>query len=189
MVASIQNNLSALQAFSKQMAVSANNVANALSSDFKYTALLSFLLLFASGCATLQPGYETPVVSVTSFKAVPTQSLVPQFQIGLHIVNPNRSPLDLKGVSYTISLEGHKIMTGVANQLPRIAPYGEGDIILNASVDLFSSIGFFTDLIRHQKKNQLSYRLNAKLDAGSLHPLIRVTQKGTLSLSPPIQSQ
>ena len=150
-----------------------------------YTALLSFLLLFVSGCATLQPGYETPVVSITSFKAIPTQSLVPQFQIGLHIVNPNRSPLDLKGVSYTISLEGHKIMTGVANKLPRIDPYGEGDVILNASVDLFSSIGFFTDLIRHQKKNQLSYRLNAKLDTGSLHPLIRVTRKGKLSLSPP----
>jgi len=35
MVASIQSNVSALQAFSKQMAVSANNVANAFSDDFK----------------------------------------------------------------------------------------------------------------------------------------------------------
>jgi len=35
MVSSIQSNVSALQAFSKQMAVSANNVANALSDDFK----------------------------------------------------------------------------------------------------------------------------------------------------------
>jgi len=35
MVASIQSNVSALQAFSKKIAVSANNVANALSDDFK----------------------------------------------------------------------------------------------------------------------------------------------------------
>ncbi len=35
MVASIHNNASALQAFSRQMAVSANNVANALTDDFK----------------------------------------------------------------------------------------------------------------------------------------------------------
>jgi flagellar basal-body rod protein FlgC len=35
MVTSIQNNVSALQAFSRQIAVSANNVANALSDDFK----------------------------------------------------------------------------------------------------------------------------------------------------------
>ena len=35
MVASIQSNVAALQAFSKQISVSANNVANALSDDFK----------------------------------------------------------------------------------------------------------------------------------------------------------
>ena len=35
MVSSIQSNVSTLQAFSKQIAVSANNLANALSDDFK----------------------------------------------------------------------------------------------------------------------------------------------------------
>lgn len=35
MITSIGSNISALQAFSKQMAVSANNVANSLSEDFK----------------------------------------------------------------------------------------------------------------------------------------------------------
>lgn len=35
MVTSIQSNTSALQAFSKQMAVSANNVANVFTNDFK----------------------------------------------------------------------------------------------------------------------------------------------------------
>lgn len=35
MTLSIQNNVSALQAFSKQISVSANNVANSLSDDFK----------------------------------------------------------------------------------------------------------------------------------------------------------
>ena len=35
MITPIRSNVSALQAFSKQMAVSANNVANSLSDDFK----------------------------------------------------------------------------------------------------------------------------------------------------------
>lgn len=35
MIASIQSNVSGMQAFSKQMAVSADNVANAFSDDFK----------------------------------------------------------------------------------------------------------------------------------------------------------
>ncbi len=147
---------------------------------FSLALLLSF---YTFGCATLQPGYEKPAVSITSFEAVPADGIVPKFKIGLHIVNPNRTALNLKGVAYTISLEGHKIMTGVSNQLPKIEPYGEGSVILNASVDLFSSIGFFTDLIRNQKNDEISYSLSAKLDAGSMHPLIRVTKKGKISLT------
>lgn len=156
----------------------------------KNHALLFILfLVFVSGCATLQPGFETPVVSITSFEAIPTQGMIPQFQINLHIVNPNRSSLDLKGISYTIALEGHKIMTGVSNKLPRIEAYGEGNVVLNASVDLFSSIKFFTDLIGTPNKNQISYSFNAKLDAGGLHPLIRATRKGQISLKQSMDNQ
>ncbi len=146
-------------------------------------SLFILFSLFIFGCATLQPGFDTPVVSITSFKAIPpTQGLVPQFEIGLHIVNPNRSVLNLKGISYTITLEGHEMMTGVSNQLPKIEAYGEGDVILIASIDIFSSISFFSDLIGNQEKDNISYSLNTKLDAGSLYPLIIVTKKGTLSL-------
>ena len=147
------------------------------------------LLFFFSGCSTLQPGYETPVVSITSFKALPTQGLIPQFQINLRIINPNRSSLDLKGISYTISLEGHKIITGVSNKLPMIEAYGEGDVVLKASVDLFSSIKFFTNLMNNPIKDQISYSLNAKLDAGSFHPLIRAAKNGQINLTQAIKNQ
>ncbi|ACN14363.1 hypothetical protein HRM2_12510 [Desulforapulum autotrophicum HRM2] len=148
--------------------------------------LVSLFLVFINGCAALQPGYETPVVTISSFEAIPAQGMVPQFQIGLHIVNPNRSALNLKGVSYTISLEGHQLMTGVSNQLPKIEPYGEGDVVLNATVSLFNGILFLKDLVGNQQRKEIAYTLKAKLDAGNLHPLIRVTQKGSLSFKQPI---
>lgn len=148
--------------------------------------VLILLALFVfSGCASLQSGYEKPVVSISNFEAVPTEGIMPKFKIKLHIVNPNRTPLSLQGVSYTIALEGHKIMTGVSNQLPEIEAYGEGDVTLIASVDLFSSIGFITDLIRNQGRENISYSFNAKLDAGTFHPLIRVKKEGKLSLTQP----
>ena len=148
-----------------------------------FTYLLLPIVFIFSSCAPLQPGFETPVVSISSFEALPSQGVVPQFEIGLHIVNPNRTALNLKGVVYTISLEGHKLMTGVTNELPVIEAYSEGDILLNASVDIFSSIGFFTDLIRNRNLEKISYKFNAKLDVGTFHPVIRVTKEGELSLS------
>jgi len=152
-------------------------------------ALFFILSLLVSGCANLQPIYETPTVSITSFNTIPTEGMIPRFQIGLHIVNPNRTKLQFKGISYTVSLEGHNIIAGVSNNLPEIEAYGEGDIILNASVDLFNSIGFISDLIRNQGKERISYDLNTKLDTGVLHSLIRVSKKGTISLTQNSKSQ
>ena len=150
---------------------------------------LSILLIamagsYLNGCATLQTDYDTPAVSITSFTAIPGEGMVPGFEIRLHIVNPNRSILDLKGISYTLNLEGHNILTGASNKLPRIEAYGEGDVVLHASVDFFNSIGFFTDLVRNQKRKNFSFSLNVKLDVGTLHPLIRVNKKGKISLVP-----
>lgn len=149
------------------------------------TLFLSLFILLAAGCASLQSGYETPVVTISSFETIPTDGLLPRFKIGLRIVNPNRTALELKGVSYTIALEGHKIMTGVSNDLPRIEAYGEGDVELNASVDMFSGIGLISDMIRNQKRDALNYSFKAKLDVGTFHPLIRVSKKGSLSLTAP----
>ena len=153
---------------------------------------ITLILLFGfslTGCAALQNGYETPTVSITSFKAIPGEGVVPKFEIGLHIVNPNRSAIDLVGISYTVSLEGHKLLTGVSNKLPKIEAYGEGDILLEASIDFFSSIGFFADLAKNHGQESLEYRLDAKLDVGTLRPVIRVSRKGKLSLFNTSQNQ
>lgn len=144
--------------------------------------LIAVLMTLTIGCAGLQPGYETPSVTISSFKALPGEGVAPRFEIGLHIVNPNRTELALKGVAYTVSLEGHKVLTGVANDLPVIEAYGEGNVLLMGTVSLFDSIAFFTDLARKGNPEELSYSLDAKLDPGTLSPVIRVNKEGKISL-------
>ncbi|MDH3751374.1 MAG: hypothetical protein OEU40_12330, partial [Gammaproteobacteria bacterium] len=88
-------------------------------------ALLIVLAAAAlTGCAGLRPGYETPTVTISSFKAIPSEGGLPAFEIGLRVINPNIEPLELRGVSYTISIEGHDIIKGVGNDLPVIDGYG-----------------------------------------------------------------
>lgn len=146
-------------------------------------AVTILMVLSLWGCAGLTPDFEPPAVSISSFKALPGQGVVPRFEIGLHIINPNRSPLALKGVAYTISVEGHKILTGVANDLPTIEAYGKGDVLLEAGVDLFSSIMFFTGLAKGGR-DEFNYSLAAKLDVGPLAPVIRVSREGRFNLKP-----
>jgi LEA14-like dessication related protein len=141
------------------------------------------LTLLINSCAVLQADFKEPTVSVTSFRVLPSESMAPRFEIGLHVTNPNRTALALAGISYTVSLEGHQILIGVANDLPAIDAYGEGDITLLATADLFNSISLFAELIR-QPRDNFSYELEAILDLGGIYPNVNVEKKGQISLAP-----
>ncbi len=139
-------------------------------------------VLMITGCATLSPDYETPSVNVSGIRVMPSDNIAPRFEIDLHITNPNRAALKLVGIAYSLKLDGHKILTGVANDLPAIDGYGEGDVTLITTTSMLSSIRFFTDLMNAQR-DTIAFELNAKLDLGGLRPSLHVGEKGEINLS------
>ncbi len=143
--------------------------------------ILASTVWMIAGCATLNPEYETPSVNISAIRALPSDSIAPRFEIGLHIINPNRSALKLQGIAYSLNLDGHKILTGVANDLPSIDGYGEGDVTLIATTSLLSSMRFFADLMS-AKQDTITYEFNAKLDLGGLRPNLHVGEKGKINL-------
>lgn len=140
------------------------------------------LVVTLSACASVRPGFEKPTVTVSSFRAVPGSGAVPKFEIGLHVINPNAEPLKLRGVAYTISLEGQNLIKGVANQLPVIEAYGEGDVLLTASANLLAGARMFSKLLSGPQ-DSVRWGLEAKLDVGALVPTIRIREAGEFSLS------
>lgn len=147
----------------------------------RLTVVLASLILTA--CAAFNSDFESPTVTVSAFRVTPSNAINPKFEIDLHIINPNDSPLELRGVAYSATIEGHKILTGVANQLPVIAAYGEGDVSLIASADLFGSFRLLNDLMT-QRPHGLKYKLELKLDVGAFIPAIRIEEQGEISLNP-----
>ncbi len=140
-------------------------------------------MLMLAGCASLRPQFQTPVVSVRSVELAPSEGLSPRFRIHLHVVNPNRSPLPLQGLFYSISLEGHRVLSGVSSELPVIDSWGEGDVVVVATADLLGSIRLISELLS-ERRQSLSYELNATLDIGSLVPALKITDRGEISLQP-----
>ena len=126
------------------------------------TVLLATIVIACwslSGCAGMGAGYETPTVSVQSFRPLPSDdgSGLPQFEIVLHVINPNLEPLELAGVSYTISLNGQELN-------------------LMAGIRLFRSL-------MEKDGGGFDYRFEAKLDPGAFKRKIRISDSGTISLS------
>lgn len=139
------------------------------------------LTLGLGACTGLRPGFETPTVTVSSFRPLPAQGAVPRFEIGLHIVNPNREALKLQGLAYTVSLEGSELIKGAENELPVIEGYGEGDVVVTATPNLLGGIRLVTDLMS-SPRDSYSYALEAKLDVGAFTPPIRVRDEGEIGL-------
>lgn len=146
----------------------------------RYFVLLTATMLLAA-CAGMGRGYETPSVSVSSFRALPSDGMLPAFEIGLRVTNPNGIALNLRGMSYTISLEGHEVIKGVANELPVIDAYGQGEVKVTAAADLFAGMRVVSDLLR-ENRDTFKYAFEAKLDVGRFWPAIRVTDAGSISL-------
>ena len=148
-------------------------------------ALSFFALLMLSSlltaCAQLQPGYEQPTVTLSSFKAIPSEGMVPAFEIGLRIINPNSTALDFNGIVYTISLQGYELVKGVGKDFPVIEAYSEGTVQLTASANLLAGIRLIGDLV-NSPDEQLDYEFKAKLDMGGLYPSIHVRESGEFRL-------
>ncbi len=134
-----------------------------------------------AGCATVDPDYEPPSVTVSSVRAIPVPNGLPNFEVGLRVLNPNATPLQLRGMSFSISLDGHRIVRGVGNQLPVIEPYGAGDFEVTASANVLAGIRFLSALAT-AAGDSVEYELRAKLDVGAFRPAIRITEAGEIAL-------
>lgn len=144
--------------------------------------LIAFIAtIILSACAALTPNFEEPQVSVNSFKILPGGSINPTFEIGLRVLNPNSFSLNLKGLSYTASIEGNQVLSGVASQLPIVPAYGEEDIKLKAQADLFGSMRLIADLMK-PRETPVGYTLKVKLDVGTFALPIYITREGDLSI-------
>lgn len=160
---------------------SAMNDASILQA-LRKTVLFLLAIWLLQSCATLDPNYEEPTVMLSSFRAIPSDGMVPSFEVGLRIINPNTTPLDLEGVVYSISLQGHELVKGVGKDYPQIEGYSEGNINLTASANLLSGVRFITAMMK-QKNEPLEYEFKAKLDLAGFYPSLKISETGTLDFN------
>ncbi len=139
-------------------------------------------LVVLSACATLSPNYEKPQVSITSFSLAPEYQGVPSFNIGLRVVNPNRAALPIEGMSYSVEIEGNRILTGAEPNLPKIEGYGTADYVIQATPDLLGGARLIQQLLS-TRKDSLNYLFKAKLDVGSLMPYIYIEESGDFGIN------
>ena len=151
---------------------------------YRNLAVLVAAVASLAGCAGMASDYEAPSVSVQSFRPIATDDGggLPTFEIVLHVINPNLEPLELAGISYSISLDDHKLIKGVGNNLPVIEGYGEGSFTVTAGFSVLAGIRLFRSLME-KEGDSFDYSFEAKLDPGPYKRKIYIADSGSLSLS------
>ena len=137
-------------------------------------------LLLLGGCVTLPSDFKDPGVTVVSVRPTLINSIAPQFDILLRVTNPNRVDLDLAGLSYNIFLSGNKLIEGVASDLPLIPAYGEGEVRLQATADLLSSLRLLSGVLANPG-TPIDFEFNAEIDLGTFYPMINIRKVGVIS--------
>lgn len=148
------------------------------------TCLLIMGLITLTACATItqEMGLEAPKVSLKSIKPIQGDSVTPNFEISLRIVNPNNRALDIAGVAYDVEILNRELVTGVSSEIPRIEAYSEQTIKLTAGVNLYGLLRLLAD-VSAQDTRALPYELKAKIDFNGLVPTQHITEAGEIDLS------
>lgn len=105
-----------------------------------------------------------------------------RFAIDLTVTNPGPVAVPIDGLSWNLELEGSRILTGVANEIPTLEPFTEVPLSLEASSNLTGMVELFTRLMSRQS-DMFDYELRTRLGLSGLRLPITYVDTGSISLS------
>ncbi|MEZ0185459.1 MAG: LEA type 2 family protein [Candidatus Reddybacter sp.] len=144
-------------------------------------SMVALLAALLSSCALLDPAYEKPAVHLVKIEPLSSRGLEQRFRVDLKIINPNRSGLSVSGMSYTLTLNGEKVVKGVTGQISEIPSYSETTIQAEASTNILAGLRLISSLL-NKPGRELHYELETKLRSGWWPVPISIIESGDITL-------
>lgn len=116
------------------------------------TLLLGLLL---SSCASLQ--FEAPKLSVVSVGMISADVFSQQFRIRLHVRNPNKIDLPIKGIEYQLFLQGDRFAEGITEQSFVVPAMGDAEFDTVIKTNFMSSIGRLLSKLTASDQGKIQY--------------------------------
>jgi LEA14-like dessication related protein len=146
--------------------------------------LLSILVALLGACSGLRPKEDSIRVNLSSLKILDSTLFEQRFEASVRIQNRSQTELDVKGLSYDLSLNDKDFASGVSNQTIKIAPLSEGVISINLTSTLFSLIRQFKSMQELQSK-PFSYDLYGSIYTDNEFFGVSFSEKGEIDLTMP----
>jgi LEA14-like dessication related protein len=119
------------------------------------------LLVTGSSCSSLRPDLEAPRLALIHVAMTSADIFNQQFLVRVNVQNPNKREMKIKGLDYTLFLEGDGFAEGMLNKPFTIPAEGETDFDMTVKTNFVSGIGRL--LSRLNGRTQVNYTLEGKL--------------------------
>ncbi len=153
----------------------------------KHVVAKIFLLLYCTATLTacsLFGGYqETPHVSLVGIQPIEMGLLEQRYELQLRILNPNDKEIPVKGLSYSIEINGHVFAYGVSRQPVTIPPFSEALLDVEVVSNLLNIMQQFQEK-SGESSNSLKYRLRGKISLAKSLAKLPFNVEGELSWLP-----
>jgi LEA14-like dessication related protein len=137
--------------------------------------------LLACGCA-LAPKLATPTLTIVGVRLEGSDLLAQHLKVRVHVKNPNDRRLPVKGIEYTLEVDGQPFASGDSAASFVVPALGEAEFDMNVTTNV---AGTLVRLLARapEATGSVPYRLNGKisLSEGWLQS-IPFEQRGTFTL-------
>jgi LEA14-like dessication related protein len=137
-------------------------------------------LLALSGCAWFVPKLQAPHLSVMAIDLQKGSLWQQKLRVRMHVDNPNDRVLPIKGITYTLDVNGQEFAHGQSAASFVVPPLGEAEFDMNMTANMAGTI---ISLLSHGSDANVEYHLAGKisLSHGLLHS-VPFDQRGTFKL-------
>jgi LEA14-like dessication related protein len=138
--------------------------------------------LVLAACA-LAPKLEPPKLSIVGVQIVSADLFTQRLKVRVHVQNPNDRVLPVKGLEYTIEVEGEQFASGESAASFEVPALGEAEFDMNVTTNLAGALLKVLARGPNARGQEVSYRLSGKVSLSEgLFRSIPFKQQGTFKL-------
>ncbi len=126
------------------------------------SALRSVVLLLAmalGGCSLFVPKLETPKLSIVDVQLLKSDLWHQELKVRMKVQNPNDRRLPIKGIAYSLDLDGQELAHGESASSFVVPALGEAEFDMGVSANM---AGLLLKLLG-QGGSEVSYHLSGKI--------------------------
>jgi LEA14-like dessication related protein len=137
-------------------------------------------VLGLSGCSLFVPKLQAPRLSVVDLQLQKGQLWQQKLKVRMHVENPNDRVLPIKGITYTLDVNGQEFAHGESAASFVVPALGDAEFDMNMTANMAGTI---ISLLQHGTDSSIEYQLRGKvsLSEGLLRS-IPFDQHGTFKL-------